>query len=95
MRLLSRLIDPILIGSFNNERKGCVLFLGPFRGSLFHQGLQWLFLVLFLAVFTFAHDCQSSLAEFIVLKHTVFIHFKLHAAPDRLSFLSNIEQSRK
>ena len=53
----SWLIDPILIGSFNNELKGCVLFLSPFRGSFFHQGLQWLLLVLFLAVFTFAHDC--------------------------------------
>lgn len=45
------------MGSFDNERKGCVLFLRPFCGSFFHQGLQWLFLVLFFAVFTFAHDC--------------------------------------
>ena len=53
---LSRIIDPVLIGSVNNERKGFVLFLSPFCGSFFHQGLQWLLLVLFLAVFAFAHD---------------------------------------
>jgi hypothetical protein len=70
MRLLSRLIDPILIGSFNNERKGCVLFLSPFRGSFFHQGLQWLLLVLFLAVFTLAHDYPHSRVD--SLEHAVF-----------------------
>ena len=52
---IPRLVEEI--GSFDNERKRLVLFLGPFRGSFFHQGLQWLLLVLFLTVFTFAHDC--------------------------------------
>ena len=42
--------------SFDNERKGLVLFLSPFRGSFFHEGLQWFLLVLFLTVLAFAHD---------------------------------------
>jgi len=42
--------------SFDNEGKGLVLFLSPFRGSFFHEGLQWFLLVLFLTVLAFAHD---------------------------------------
>ena len=47
------------IGSFDSERKPFVLFLGPFRGPFFHQGLQWFLFVLFLTVLAFAHVSRS------------------------------------
>ena len=43
----------------DDQRKGFVLFLSPFRGSFFHQGLQWFLLLLFLTVLAFAHDRYS------------------------------------
>lgn len=43
------------IGSFDKKRKAFVLFLGPFRGPFFHQGLEWFLLVLFLTVLAFTH----------------------------------------
>mgnify|MGYP003693912787 CR=1 FL=1 len=36
------------IGSFDSKRKPFVLFLGPFRGPFFHQGLEWFLLFCFL-----------------------------------------------
>jgi hypothetical protein len=43
-------------GSFDdNRRKPFVLFLGPFRGPFFHQGLKWFLFVLFFTVLAFTH----------------------------------------
>ncbi len=47
------------IGSFDSERKPLVLFLGPFRGPFFHQGLEWFLFVLFLTVLAFTHVSRS------------------------------------
>ena len=47
------------IGSFDNERKGLVLSLCPFRGSFFHQGLLWFLFLLLPTVLAFAHDGYS------------------------------------
>ncbi len=47
------------IGSFNSERKSFGLFLGPFRGPFFHQGLEWFLFVLFFTVLAFTHISHS------------------------------------
>jgi hypothetical protein len=47
------------IGSFDNERKGFVLSLSPFRGSFFHQGLQGFLFLLLPTVLAFTHYCYS------------------------------------
>jgi hypothetical protein len=47
------------IGSFDSKRKPFVLFLGPFRGSFFHQCLEWFLFVLFLSVHAFTHVSRS------------------------------------
>jgi hypothetical protein len=47
------------IGSFDSQRKSFALFLGPFRGPFFHQGLEWFLFVLFLTVLAFAHVSRS------------------------------------
>ena len=47
------------IGSFDSERKPLVLFLGPFRGPFFHQGLEWFLFVLFFTVLAFTHISHS------------------------------------
>ena len=47
------------IGSFDSKRKSFGLFLGPFRGPFFHQGLEWFLFVLFLAVLAFTHVSLS------------------------------------
>ena len=47
------------IGSFDSERKPFVLFLGPFRGPFFHQGLEWFLSILFLTVLAFTHVSRS------------------------------------
>lgn len=47
------------IGSFDKKRKPFVLFLGPFRGPFFHQGLEWFLFVLFLTVLAFTHVSRS------------------------------------
>ena len=47
-------------GSFDdNRRKPFVLFLGPFRGPFFHQGLKWFLFVLFFTVLAFTHVSRS------------------------------------
>ena len=53
------------IGSFDSERKPLVLFLGPFRGPFFHQGLEWFLFVLFLTVLAFTHVSRSLYLGFI------------------------------
>jgi hypothetical protein len=47
------------IGSFDSKGKPFGLFLGPFRGPFFHQGLEWFLFVLFLSVLTFTHVSRS------------------------------------
>ena len=47
------------IGSFDKKRKPFVLFLGPFRGPFFHQGLEWFLFVLFFTVLAFTHVSLS------------------------------------
>jgi hypothetical protein len=47
------------IGSFDSKRKPFGLFLGPFRGPFFHQGLEWFLFVLFLTVLAFTHISRS------------------------------------
>ena len=47
------------IGSFDSKRKPFGLFLGPFRGPFFHQGLEWFLFVLFLTVLAFTHISHS------------------------------------
>jgi hypothetical protein len=47
------------IGSFDSKRKPFGLFLGPFRGPFFHQGLEWFLFVLFLTVLAFTHVSRS------------------------------------
>lgn len=49
----------IEIGSFDSKRKPFGLFLGPFRGPFFHQGLEWFLFVLFLTVLAFTHVSRS------------------------------------
>jgi hypothetical protein len=53
------------IGSFDSKGKPPVLFLGPFRGPFFHQGLEWFLFVLFLTVLAFTHVSRSLYLGFI------------------------------
>jgi hypothetical protein len=69
------------IGSFNRKRKSFVLFLGPFRGPFFHQGLEWFLFVLFLAVFAFAHVSRSLYLGLIGCFAKQRIAYRSFAAP--------------
>jgi hypothetical protein len=64
------------IGSFDSKRKPFGLFLGPFRGPFFHQGLEWFLFVLFLTVFAFTHISRS-------LHPGLIGHAKNNASPIR------------
>ena len=84
---IPRLVEEI--GSFDNERKRLVLFLGPFRGSFFHQGLQWFFLFLFPAVFAFAHNCYSLINASLKLGSSISLSFILRCLSDLCCSLLN------
>ena len=45
--------------SFDSKREPFVLFLGPFRGPFFHQGLERFLFVLFLRILGFTHVSRS------------------------------------
>ena len=77
------------IGSFDSKRKPLVLFLGPFRGPFFHQGLEWFLFVLFFTVLAFTHINHSLYLRLIGCGNNAHLHRRINdhsvftLSPDR------------
>jgi hypothetical protein len=66
------------IGSFDSKRKPLVLFLGPFRGPFFHQGLEWFLFVLFFTVLAFTHINHSLYLRLIGCGNNAHLHRRIN-----------------
>jgi hypothetical protein len=77
------------IGSSDSERKRFGLFLGPFRGPFFHQGLEWFLFVLFFTVLAFTHISHSLYLRLIRCGNNAHLHRRINdhsvfsLSPDR------------